>query len=163
MNGQGNLGGPGFGGGAQGIGGSRSWWWDEGLASMMVSLLEPAGRAPTLHAWLAHDAPPAVYGHGVGNGYSLDCEPIGSTSCTYSSADQGGVPLPLSSALSGKESWGPFYCYNPSAFFSAMGSHLRLNNDSSFLRSTAAGSSLTVDQVLEFIATDYEEFLLPGR
>jgi hypothetical protein len=52
---QGNLGGLGFGGGAKGIGGSRGWWWDQSLVSMMIAMLEPTGRTPELNAWLSHD------------------------------------------------------------------------------------------------------------
>ena len=62
-----------------GIGGSRSWWWDEALSSMLLSLLEPEGRAPTFEAWLDHDSHPGTaFGHGMGNGYAMDCEPKGS-------------------------------------------------------------------------------------
>jgi len=62
-----------------GIGGSRSWWWDEALSSMLLSLLEPDGRAPTFEAWLDHDSHPGTtFGHGMGNGYAMDCEPKGS-------------------------------------------------------------------------------------
>jgi hypothetical protein len=170
---------------------------------MLLSLLEPAGRAPTLHAWLAHDAPPAVFGHGIGNGYAMDCAPPGAGSCTFARADHDGEP----NNSSGSDAFGAtaaaaaaasagggggaaagaaaavaaaaaaaaadpavaplvdydvgaFYCYNPSAFFSALASHLRMNNDSAFLQSNAlqppaTGSALTVDEVLEAIAVDF--------
>ncbi len=65
-------------GGDKGIGGSRSWWWDESLTSIMLALLEPESRAPTFQAWLAHDDHPGTkFGHGMGNGYPMDCSPIG--------------------------------------------------------------------------------------
>ena len=65
-------------GGSKGIGGSRSWWWDESLTSIMLALLEPESRAPTFQAWLAHDDHPGTkFGHGMGNGYPMDCSPIG--------------------------------------------------------------------------------------
>ena len=56
-NGNGNLG---HSGGNKwiGVGGSRSWWWDEALTSMMLALLEPSGRAPTFQFWLGHDDHP---------------------------------------------------------------------------------------------------------
>ena len=184
VNGQGNGC---FGGGCSGIGGSRSWWWDEGLAAMMVSLLEPAGRPNTLHAWLAHDAPPAVYGHGIGNGYAMDCEPVGSTQCTYAGGDgetttaiatatTTAAAPPRRPAAPGR-SGGPkgrngnagpeygFYCYNPSAYFSALGAHLRINNDSAFLASAAHAASspvYSVDDALHGIATDWTEYLVKG-
>ena len=63
-----------------GIGGSRSWWWDEALSSMLLSLLEPDGRAPTFEAWLDHDSHPGTtFGHGMGTAllgpdlYHFDC------------------------------------------------------------------------------------------
>ena len=44
----------------------------------MLALLEPASRAPTFQAWLAHDDHPGTkFGHGMGNGYPMDCAPIG--------------------------------------------------------------------------------------
>ena len=150
VNGQGNL------AGSRGIGGSRSWWWDEGLASLLLSLLEPAGRPNTLHAWLAHDAPPATFGHGIGNGYAMDCKPVGSTQCTYAASPPAAAHAPARAPEYG------FYCYNPSAFFSALGAHLRVNNDTSFLNSRASGSSQSVDDVLQGIATDYQQYLVPG-
>jgi hypothetical protein len=76
-NGNGNLGASRDGKHFFGIGGSRSWWWDEALTSIMFALLEPAGRAPTFQAWLAHDDHAGTtFGHGLGNGYALDC-PLG--------------------------------------------------------------------------------------
>ena len=48
------------------------------------------------------------------------------------------------------------------AFYMAMGNHLRINNDSTFLYSRAANSSLTVAEALETIVTDFEEYLIPG-
>ena len=56
-NGNGNLGHEG-GNKWIGVGGSRSWWWDEALTSMMLALLEPSGRAPTFQFWLGHDDHP---------------------------------------------------------------------------------------------------------
>ena len=57
---------------AGGIGGSRSWWWDESLTSILLALLEPASRAPTFQAWLAHDDHTGTkFGHGMGNGYPV--------------------------------------------------------------------------------------------
>lgn len=53
-------------------GGSRSWWWDESMTSLMLALLEPAGRAPTYQAWLNHDAQlHEPFGHGLGANYHL--------------------------------------------------------------------------------------------
>lgn len=135
-----------------GIGGSRSWWWDEGLTSMMLALLEPAGRQATLQAWLAHDQAD-VFGHGLGNGYALDCEPVGSGSCTYRQTKES----PNAEALSGPE-YG-FYCYNPWAYYLTISNHLRLNNDSAFLLAQAANSSKTVDGALEVIVTDWKEYV----
>jgi hypothetical protein len=44
----------------------------------MLALLEPDSRAPTFQAWLAHDDHPGTkFGHGMGNGYPMDCSPIG--------------------------------------------------------------------------------------
>jgi hypothetical protein len=44
----------------------------------VLALLEPESRAPTFQAWLAHDDHPGTkFGHGMGNGYPMDCAPIG--------------------------------------------------------------------------------------
>ena len=107
-NGNGNVGHT-----TMGIGGSRSWWWDEGLTSMLLALLEPAGRQPTMQAWLAHDQHD-VFGHGQGNGYALDCEPVGSGSCAYPKEGENvptapKTPTPRTAMVSGPE-YG-FYCY----------------------------------------------------
>ena len=73
-NGNGNVGNLGA---WRGIGGSRSWWWDEALTSMMLALLEPSGRAPTFQAWLAHDDHPTTkFGHGKGSVLCELAEPI---------------------------------------------------------------------------------------
>jgi hypothetical protein len=54
---------------------------------MMLALLEPDGRAPTMQAWLAHDEN-GVFGHGLGNGYATDCPVPGSESCSFSSTTE---------------------------------------------------------------------------
>ena len=155
-NGNGNVGHT-----TMGIGGSRLWWWDEALTSMMLALLEPEGRAPTFQAWLAHDDHPGTkFGHGKGNGYALDCEPLGSTSCGFA-GEQSPQQMP-SGATPGEGPEYGFYCYNPWAFYMAMSNHLRLNNDTAFLRSKAASSNLTVEEALEGIATDFQEYLIAG-
>lgn len=60
-NGNGNVGHT-----TMGVGGSRSWWWDESLTSMMLALLDPATREPTFQAWFAHDDHNGTkFGHGV--------------------------------------------------------------------------------------------------
>lgn len=154
VNGQGNLGGYAFGDGARGIGGSRSWWWDEGLSSILLSLLEPAYRAQTLQAWLAHDKEGKdVFGHGLGNGYAMDCEPLGVSECTYSHHAKKKEPE--------APEYG-FYCYNPWAYYMAMSNHVRINNATDFLAQSAANTSATVDDALETIATDWQEYVIPG-
>lgn len=66
-----------------GVGGSRSWWWDEGLTSMMLALLEPDGRARTFQAWFSHDDHPGTkFGHGKGNGYAMDVSIRSCASCS---------------------------------------------------------------------------------
>ena len=148
-NGNGNIN-PGLGG----IGGSRSWWWDEALTSTMLALLEPEGRPPTFQAWLAHDDHPGTkFGHGTGNGYAMDCEPVGSTNCGSNNRDS------VASESKGPE-YG-FYCYNPWAFYMAMSNHLRINNDTGFLLAKAANSNMTVEDALEGIVTDWQEYLIP--
>ena len=158
-----------------GIGGSRSWWWDEALSSMLLALLEPAGRAPTFKAWFAHDDHPGTkFGHGMGNGYAMDCEPLGSGSCGFASsaASENGTaatapkaPPPATAATADSAEPKPeygFYCYNPWAFYMAMSNHLRVNNDTDFLRSHAANrSDLDVEAALEGIALDFLEYLIP--
>eukprot|EP00041_Stephanoeca_diplocostata_P028954 m.840757 g.840757 ORF g.840757 m.840757 type:complete len:369 (-) comp23469_c0_seq64:3930-5036(-) len=87
IDGNGNVGGYGFSGGAAGIGGARSWWWDESMTSLMLALLEPKGRVPTYQAWLNHDVLQGEpFGHGMGNGYAMDCEPVGSGLCALKDA-----------------------------------------------------------------------------
>ena len=203
VNGQGNLGGVQF-----GVGGARSWWWDEALTSLMLAMLEPAGRAPTMQAWLAHDQD-GVFGHGLGNGYAMDCPVPGSESCQFPSAavvpveevkpDKGAAGAPkhganrrsanattasrfaraeslseqstsTSYAAGGGSSRAAaikapqygFYCYNPWAFFMTMSNHLRLNNDTAFLNARAASTNKTVLEALEAIATDWQNYLIPG-
>ena len=91
-NGNGNEGE--LGGGYMGIGGSRSWWWDEALTSMMLALLEPDGRAPTYQVWLAHDDHAGTqFGHGMGNGYAMDCDPPASSG-PFGSNTCGSAPSP---------------------------------------------------------------------
>lgn len=94
----------------------------------------------------------------------MDCEPVGSTSCTgFPSADNQRRHTSAAAEPRG-ESTGPeygFYCYNPWAFYMAMSNHLRVNNDTAFLKSRAGSSrlNLTVEQALEGIATDFEEYV----
>ena len=108
-NGNGNVGHT-----TMGVGGSRSWWWDESLTSMMLALLEPDSRAPTFQAWFAHDDHPGTkFGHGKGNGYALDCKPLGSGSCGFNNRIE--APPTPPPAKTGPE-YG-FYCYNPWAFY----------------------------------------------
>lgn len=40
--------------------------------------------------------------------------------------------------------------------------HLRINNDTKFLHMRAASSNQTVEDALEAIATDFQEYLIPG-
>ena len=51
-----------------------------------------------------------------------------------------------------------WFADNPWAFYMAMSNHLRVNNDTSFLRSRAASArlNLTVEEALEGIVTDFE-------
>jgi hypothetical protein len=156
-------------GGARGIGGSRSWWWDESLTSIMLALLEPASRTPTFQAWLAHDDHPGTkFGHGMGNGYPMDCAPIGKggskwgVGCGWKNASNGvrSPPPPPPPPLQGPE-YG-FYCYNPWAYYTMASNHLRINNDTQFLGMQAASSNMTVEEALEGIATDFQEYLIPG-
>ena len=107
-NGNGNIGHA-----TMGIGGSRSWWWDEGLTSVQLALLEPAGRAPTFQAWFRHDDHPnTVFGHGTGNGYAMDYAPPGSGSCFGSSTCDCEQDFELRDGVE----YG-FYCYNPTTVF----------------------------------------------
>ena len=39
--------------------------------------------------------------------------------------------------------------------------HLRVNNDTKFLHMQAASSNQTVEDALEGIATDFQEYLIP--
>eukprot|EP01046_Picozoa_sp_COSAG06_P025616 COSAG06_NODE_2163_length_7438_cov_2.447200_7_plen_421_part_00 len=125
----------------------------------------------------------------MGNGYALDCEPIGSGSCSFpnetttvetiadtppasptaaaettaTTAAGTTTDAQRSAADSGGPEYG-FYCYNPWAFYMAMSNHLRVNNDTAFLGQIAASSrlNLTVDEALEGIVTDFQEYLIPG-
>ena len=154
-------------GGAKGIGGSRSWWWDESLTSIMLALLEPESRAPTFQAWLAHDDHPGTkFGHGMGNGYPMDCGPPGragskwGVGCSFPNTTEEGsgttterdeeeeeVTVGSEPAHVAGPEYG-FYCYNPWAYYMAMSNHLRVNNDSAFLNMRAANSNLTVEDAL---------------
>jgi hypothetical protein len=163
---QGNVGGLDFQGGAGGIGGTRGWFWDQSLVSMMIAMLEPAGRGPELQAWLTLDD--SLMGKG-GNGFQYDCltDESFSHGCTYpntsSSAaatsekqksQQHGADEPgyTSSAAAGGAAAAPspspkygFYCYNVWAYFLTMSNHLRVNNDTDFLNSLAGkDKTLTV-------------------
>ena len=148
----------------KGIGGSRSWWWDEGLAATLLALLEPAGRAPTLQVWLAHDDHPGTqFGHGMGNGYAMDCDPPASSG-PFGSNTCGAAPAPgLDSEAfdAARAAAGPeygFYCYNPWAYYMALGNHARLNNASDFLAQHAANNTrgMDVEAALEAIVLDYK-------
>jgi hypothetical protein len=186
-NGNGNamgLAGGGAKGGGIGVGGSRSWWWDEALTSLMLALLEPAGRAPTFQAWLAHDDHDGTaFGHGMGNGYAMDCAPLGSSApfgtgtcgmAPHPGAVPGGVRGGSGSGSGGGGGDGGgsgaptalpeygFYCYNPWAYYMTASNHLRVNNDSAFLHARAANSSVTVEGALLGIATDWQHYLIPG-
>ena len=52
------------------IGGAISYFWDEALSSTLLSLLEPAGRPPTMQAWLTSDLKGKRH-----NWFDLDCAP----------------------------------------------------------------------------------------
>ena len=54
------------------------------------------------------------------------------------------------------------YCYNPWAYYMMASNHLRINNDTKFLHMRAASSNQTVEDALEAIATDFQEYLIPG-
>lgn len=104
-NGNGNVGHT-----TMGIGGSRSWWWDEGLTSMLLALLEPESRPPTYQAWLDHDDHPGTkFGHGKGNGYAMDCKPLGSGTCFASGSC---AMCDKDEPVKDDPEYG-FYCYNP--------------------------------------------------
>eukprot|EP00040_Diaphanoeca_grandis_P030960 m.184217 g.184217 ORF g.184217 m.184217 type:complete len:635 (+) comp32181_c5_seq16:689-2593(+) len=157
-NGNGNLGKP-----TMGIGGARSWWWDEALTSQMLALLEPAGRTPTFQNWFAHDDHKGTqFGHGMGNGYAMDC-PLGSPGPFGSNKCQNRPGPPPPPPPPGPE-YG-FYCYNPWAYYMAMSNHLRINNDTSFLAQSATPISkrnISVEDALELIVLDFMEYLIPG-
>ena len=69
-NGNGNVFGTYGRGTTMAIGGTASWFWDESMASVLLSLLEPHGRAPTLQAWLrVNKMPNREFGYGPGNAY----------------------------------------------------------------------------------------------
>ena len=147
VNGQGNL------GGTRGIGGATSWWWDESLTSIMFALLEPAGRVPTLQAWLHSD--PTATGS---NHYALDCAPPGTTNCNFNSPESG--------SAGGKDEnlgGGPprgFYCYNLWALFMTLSNHLRINNDVTFLKSQAGSTNMTVEEALANVATFWKNYII---
>ena len=81
---------------------------------MMLALLEPASRQPTFQAWFAHDDHNGTkFGHGMGNGYALDCEPVGSGSCGFPDEEPAQATAAAEPAVS---STGPeygFYCCKP--------------------------------------------------
>eukprot|EP00039_Didymoeca_costata_P004349 m.72778 g.72778 ORF g.72778 m.72778 type:complete len:733 (-) comp12357_c0_seq3:125-2323(-) len=160
VNGQGNLGGFSFGDGRKGIGGSRSWWWDEGLTSLMISLLEPEGRAATMNAWWDHDyGLNETIGHGLGNGYAMDCEPIGTGSCNYPANKKEKRKEPKTRRDAAKTPEYGFYCYNPWAYYMAMSNHVRVNNASDVKMNHNGGNIMTA---LLNISTDWENYLIPG-
>ena len=70
-------------------------------------------QAPTFQAWLAHDDHPGTqFGHGMGNGYAMDC-PLGSPAPFGSNKCETAIPTPTPAP-------GPeygFYCYNPWAYY----------------------------------------------
>ena len=81
--------------------------------------------------------------------------------------DTDAMPLPLSlpSPPPPPPQGGPeygFYCYNPWAYYMMASNHLRVNNDTTFLHMQAASSNQTVEDALEGIATDFQEYLIPG-
>ena len=101
----------------------RTGWWDESLTSLMLALLEPASRQPTFQAWFAHDDHNGTkFGHGMGNGYALDCEPVGSGSCGFPD-DEPAQPSQATAeaeAQAAVSSAGPeygFYCCKPQTTF----------------------------------------------
>eukprot|EP00117_Sycon_ciliatum_P012894 scpid45499/ scgid13774/ len=161
VNGQGNLGWP-----DRGIGGATSWWWDESLTSMMLSLLEPAGRTPTLQAWLHSD--PTATGS---NHYAMDCSPPGTVSCKFPShSEQPSHDKRTVMWRDGTESneaspASPptgFYCYNLWALFMTISNHLRVNNDEEFLKSKAGSTNMTVEEALANVATFWKQYVIEG-
>jgi hypothetical protein len=105
------------------IGGAASYYWDESLSSMLVSLLEPAGRAPTLQAWLTSDL------RGRSNNlFQLDCGPPGSVTNVCNFTDGGGVES-AAAADSDSNSDSNIYPYNIWSYAHAIVHHLRVNND----------------------------------
>jgi hypothetical protein len=50
---------------------------------------------------------------------------------------------------------------NPWAYYMMASNHLRVNNDTKFLHMQAASSNQTVEDALEGIATDFQEYLIP--
>ena len=113
--------------------------------------------------------------HNPGNGYPMDCDPLGSSG-PFGSNTCGtppGVPNPalppplrreeeekksLKSSHSGdvkqtaadklEVEEGPeygFYCYNPWSYYMAMSNHVRVNNATDFLVMNAGNNSLDID------------------
>jgi hypothetical protein len=81
----------------------------------------------------------------------MDCLPLGSTSCNFSPSSRPSIENSHTKTQSEPE-YG-FYCYNPWAYYMAMSNHLRVNNDTAFLRSRAANSSQSVEQALEGVTS----------
>ena len=115
----------------------------------------------------------------------MDCAPIGKggslwgVGCGWNDTSDrhlvdatGAMPLPppppaktappaLPPLLQGGPEYG-FYCYNPWAYYMMASNHARINNDTKFLCMQAANSNQTVEDALEGIATDFQEYLIPG-
>lgn len=53
------------------IGGAITYFWDEALSSLLLALLEPRGRPPTLQAWFNADLRGKKH-----NWFDLDCGPV---------------------------------------------------------------------------------------
>eukprot|EP01079_Euglenida_sp_SAG-EU17-18_P003828 gene3828-4218_t len=155
------------------IGGAHQYYWDEALSSLMLSLLEPEGRAPTLQAWLSGNQ--SADGNGLSASsqsfdniqrfrYALDCSPPGSTNCKYLE-EEGPLhgtshsthTLPSAPAVSGL-----VFCYDPWAFFTGIANHIRVNNASEFLYANAGTYSTTVDQHLEDVALGWKSLAING-
>ena len=98
----------------------RTGWWDESLTSLMLALLEPASRQPTFQAWFAHDDHNGTkFGHGMGNGYALDCEPVGSGSCGFPDEEPAQATAEAEPAVSDTGPEYGFYCCKPQTTFLA--------------------------------------------
>jgi hypothetical protein len=133
------------------IGGAISYFWDEALSSMLLALLEPAGRPPTFSAWFTADLRGKKH-----NWFDLDCGPDNPIGTVYGACNFSGVVPPAKPQL------GNVYPYNVWSYGVSMFNYLRTSNDSAFLASRAGQSNLTVDQALEAIVLDWRGSVIPG-